>query len=105
MGKTVNIDGNTIFHYFPNEHRLICRDSVRKHWSIENQLHWHLDITFGEDNARLRKDNSPLNWNVLCQTALPVLKNADVGKKQSIKYKMFIAALDISVLENIIFLR
>ena len=78
-------------------------DSARKHWSIENQLHWHLDVTFGEDNARMRKDNSPLNWNVLRKTALTLLKNADVGKKQSLKRKMFMAALDISVLEKIVF--
>ena len=78
-------------------------DSVRKHWSIENQLHWHLDVTFGEDSAKTRKDNSPLNWNVMRKTALPILRNADVGKKQSIKRKMFMAALDVGVLEKILF--
>ena len=36
-------------------------DSVRKHWSIENQLHWCLDVVFREDDSRSRKDNSPLN--------------------------------------------
>ena len=35
--------------------------AVRKHWSIENQLHWCLDVIFREDAARARKDNSPLN--------------------------------------------
>ena len=35
--------------------------AVRGHWAIENQLHWRLDVTFGEDAARQRKDNSPLN--------------------------------------------
>jgi len=78
-------------------------DAVRKHWSIENQLHWQLDVTFGEDSARARKDNSPLNWNVMRKTALPLLRNADVGKKQSIKRKMFMAALDVAVLEKILF--
>ena len=77
-------------------------DSVRKHWSIENQLHWQLDVTFGEDSAKARKDNSPLNWNVMRKTALPLIRNADVGKKQSIKRKMFMAALDVSFLENIL---
>ncbi len=32
---------------------------IRGHWSIENQLHWCLDVVFGEDGARARKDNSP----------------------------------------------
>jgi len=77
-------------------------DSVRKHWSIENQLHWQLDVTFGEDRAKARKDNAPLNWNVMRKTALPLLRNADVGKKQSIKRKMFMAALDVSFLEKIL---
>jgi len=73
-------------------------DSVRRHWSIENPLHWQLDVTFGEDDARMRKDNSPLNWNVMRKTALPFLPSADIGRKTSLKRNMFIAALDISVL-------
>lgn len=39
--------------------------AVRKHWSIENQLHWCLDVIFCEDSSRARKDNSPLNMNIL----------------------------------------
>ncbi len=35
-------------------------DAVRKHWSIENQLHWSLDVIFREDASRAKKDNSPL---------------------------------------------
>jgi len=77
-------------------------DAVRKHWSIENQLHWQLDVTFGEDRARMRKDNSPRNWNVMRKTALPLLREADIGKKTSINRKMFMAALDVNVLEKII---
>jgi predicted transposase YbfD/YdcC len=80
-------------------------DSVRKHWSIEGQLHWHLDVTFGEDSAKMRKDNSPLNWNIMRKTALPLLRNADIGRKTSIKRKMFMAALDVAVLEKIIMLK
>ena len=75
---------------------------VRNHWSIENQLHWQLDVTFGEDKARTRKDNSPLNWNVMRKTALPLLKNTDVGSKTSIKRKMFMAALDVRILETLL---
>jgi predicted transposase YbfD/YdcC len=77
--------------------------SVRNHWGIENNLHWQLDVTFGEDAARHRKDNSPLNWNVMRKTALPLLRNAPLGKTTSIKRKMFKAALDVAVLEKILF--
>jgi predicted transposase YbfD/YdcC len=68
-------------------------DAVRKHWSIENQLHWQLDVTFGEDGSRARKDNSPLNLNVLRKTSLALLKSVDWGRI-GLKKKMFIAALN-----------
>ena len=38
---------------------------VRKHWSIENKLHWHLDVTFKEDASRSRKGFAPQNLNIL----------------------------------------
>ena len=47
--------------------------AVRKHWSIENQLHWCLDVILGEDASRAKKDSSPLNLNILRKTALPIL--------------------------------
>lgn len=43
-------------------------DPVRKHWPIENQLHWCLDVIYREDASRARKDNSPLNFNILRKT-------------------------------------
>ena len=53
---------------------------IRGHWSVENQLHWMLDVVFREDDARARKDNSPLNLNVLRKIALAALKNTSVGR-------------------------
>ena len=42
--------------------------TVRAHWSIENSLHWSLDVTFREDQSRVRKDHGPQNlatlWNI-----------------------------------------
>jgi predicted transposase YbfD/YdcC len=49
-------------------------DAARKHWLVENQLHWHLDVTFGEDGSRARKDNSPLCLNILRKVAMTLLK-------------------------------
>ena len=37
-------------------------DAIRAHWSIENSLHWSLDVTFREDQSRVRKDHSPGTW-------------------------------------------
>ena len=68
-------------------------DSVRKHWSIENQLHWCLDVVFREDASRARKDNSPLNLNVLRKTALNLVSQAQY-KHISKKRLMFRAALE-----------
>ena len=68
-------------------------DSVRKHWSIENQLHWCLDVIFREDASRARKDNSPLNMNVLRKTALNLVSQAQYGRISK-KKLMFKAALE-----------
>jgi predicted transposase YbfD/YdcC len=78
--------------------------AVRKHWSIENGLHWSLDVIFREDASRARKDNSPLNMNVLRKTALSVVRKANVGNKRlGAKKKMFRAALNHDVLATILF--
>ena len=47
---------------------------VRTHWSIENGLHWPLDVTLDEDLARNRKDNGPANLAVLRRSALNVAR-------------------------------
>jgi predicted transposase YbfD/YdcC len=47
---------------------------VRQHWTIENQLHWVLDVVFREDAARNRKDHGPQNLAVLRKLALNALR-------------------------------
>ena len=44
-------------------------ETARAHWQIENALHWQLDVSFGEDAARNRKDNGPANIAVLRRRA------------------------------------
>ena len=48
--------------------------AVRAHWSIENSLHWSLDVTFGEDQCRIRKDHAPQNMATLRQISHNLLK-------------------------------
>lgn len=63
---------------------------VRSHWSIENQLHWVLDVVLDEDAARSRKDNAPQNLAMLRKFALNLLR-AD-PTKSSIRRKIKRAA-------------
>jgi predicted transposase YbfD/YdcC len=47
---------------------------MRSHWSVENHLHWPLDIVFHEDGARTRKNYAPQNLAVLRRMALDILR-------------------------------
>jgi predicted transposase YbfD/YdcC len=49
-------------------------DTVRAHWSIENHLHWTLDVVFDEDDARTRKDYGPENLAVIRRLAQNILR-------------------------------
>lgn len=59
---------------------------IRSHWSIENSLHWVLDIAFREDESRIRKDHGPENMTTLRHIALNLLKQ-DKSIKVGIKSK------------------
>jgi predicted transposase YbfD/YdcC len=48
---------------------------VRGHWSVENNLHWQLDVSFGEDDRRIRKDHGAENFSRLCRMALNLVKS------------------------------
>jgi predicted transposase YbfD/YdcC len=67
-------------------------DYVRGHWSVENQLHWRLDLCHGEDDSRIRKDHGAENFSRLRRIAMNKLK-ADPAKL-SLKCKRYKCALD-----------
>lgn len=58
--------------------------AVRGHWSIENSLHWVLDVSFNEDASRIRKDNAPLCMPVMRHLALNLTQTAK-KKGESVK--------------------
>jgi predicted transposase YbfD/YdcC len=61
--------------------------TVRSHWSIENQLHWMLDVNFNEDACRARKDNAPENLAILHRLAINLIRThpAPISMRQKIK--------------------
>jgi predicted transposase YbfD/YdcC len=75
--------------------------AVRDHWSIENRLHWQLDVTFQEDQCRLRKGHADTNFSILRRTALSLLKNNST-LKVGIKNKRLTAAWDETYLEEVL---
>ena len=60
--------------------------AIRTHWGIENQLHWVLDVTWGEDKFRIRRGHGGENMALLRRLAISVL-NQETSKKRSLKQK------------------
>ena len=50
-------------------------DGIRQHWSIENRLHWVLDVAFRADDSRLRAENAAQNFVVLKHMVRNLLHN------------------------------
>lgn len=80
--------------------------AVRAHWQIENQLHWMLDVNFGEDNCQARKDNAPQNLSLLKKIVLNLIR-ADTtdNVKTSLRQKRKRAALDDNIIMRMLGLR
>jgi predicted transposase YbfD/YdcC len=76
-------------------------DAVRGHWGIENRLHWQLDVTFQEDQCRIRQGHADANFSILRRTALSLLKN-ETTLKVGIKNKRLTAGWDESYLEKVL---
>lgn len=76
-------------------------EAVRSHWAIENRLHWQLDVTFQEDQSRIRKGHADTNFSVLRRAALSMLKNEST-LKVGMKNKRLTAAWDETYLEKVL---
>ncbi len=79
----------------------VLSQAVRSHWGIENSLHWVLDVTFAEDQSRIRKDNAPQNFAVLRHLAVNLLRQ-EKTVKSSIAQKRYRAALDNDYLVRVV---
>lgn len=78
--------------------------AVRDHWGIENSCHWRLDVTFGEDQCRLRKGHGDENFSTLRRTALSLLKK-ETTAKCGVKNKRLAAGWNDDYMEKVVFNR
>ncbi len=100
------VDGNgkksTEVRYFisslpPHVERLA--ELIRGHWGIENRLHWSLDVTFSEDQSRIRQAHAAENAALLRRLALSILKQ-DTRYSDSLRCKRLRAGWETSALEH-----
>lgn len=74
--------------------------AVRAHWGIENRLHWVLDVTFGDDQSRLRKGHGARNMATVRHFALNLVRAAN--DRRSIKSRRKIAGWSTSYLQSLL---
>jgi predicted transposase YbfD/YdcC len=75
--------------YYILSRRLTAREfaeAVRGHWNIENNMHWQLDVSFGEDACRVRRDHAPANLSVIRRFTLGLLKR-EASSRRGIETK------------------
>ena len=92
VGGKTTVESRYYISSLPNDASALL-NAVRSHWSIENQLHWSLDVTFNEDGSRVRSGNGAENFSVLRRMALNLLK-AEKSTKRSLAGKRKDAAWD-----------
>jgi len=74
--------------------------AIRKHWTVENELHWSLDVAFNEDRCRIKHKQAAANFAAIRRFALALLKNAKLSKL-GIKNQRLKAAWSDDFLEKI----
>ncbi|NQY66352.1 MAG: transposase, partial [Flavobacteriales bacterium] len=72
---------------------------VRKHWGIENKVHWVLDVAFNEDLSRKRTGHAAENYSTINRIALNLLKKDDA--KIGVKAKRKMAGWDNEYLRKV----
>lgn len=68
-------------------------ETIRGHWSVENKLHYALDVSFAEDQSRMRKGHAAENFSRIRRISLNLLR-AETTKKRGLKGKRLAAAWD-----------
>lgn len=101
--RTIKGNTSTEVRYFIGSKKASARyygHALRSHWRIENNLHWQLDVTFGEDQKRTKERTAVQNLSLLDHLALTLLKHHP--DKESIACKRLQAAWNTEFLEEVI---
>jgi predicted transposase YbfD/YdcC len=101
--RTVNGQTTTEARYFIGTKKAGARyygTGLRSHWGIENNLHWQLDVSFREDESRIRDRNAAENFAQMRKIALGLLKRHP--SKASIVLKQQSALMDTDFLEEVL---
>ncbi len=75
--------------------------AIRSHWAVENELHWSLDVAFGEDASQVRKDEGPANLACIRRLALTQLKR-ETSLKVGLRNKRSRAGWDPAYMETVL---
>lgn len=86
---SLNADAKTIGRY------------IRRHWAIENELHWSLDVTYGEDAHRTANKNAAANLAAIRRTSISMLKQ-DITSKRSLRGRSYKASISLEYMEQIL---
>jgi predicted transposase YbfD/YdcC len=100
-GQTIREDTRYFISSLKADDHQRLANAVRAHWSIENNLHWVLDVAFDEDRNRTRQGHSAANLAVIRHIALNLLKN-ESSRKVGIKVKRKRAGWDNDYLLRLI---
>ena len=73
---------------------------IRTHWAIENSLHWIMDMTFRDDECRLRTDHAPANFTTIRHMAHNLIRKAP--GKDSFRLRRKVAAWDDDFLASLL---
>lgn len=100
LGETISMERRLYLTSLPPEPKVLLK-AIRKHWGVENHLHWALDTNFYEDASRIRKDHAPENLSMLRKVALSWLYQQT--SKRSVRSKKKKVAWNNRFLEKLLF--
>ncbi len=79
----------------------VLANAIRRHWQVENSLHWVLDVTFNEDHCRIRDRNAAQNFSLLRKIAINLVRRHQTSKA-SLKGRRKMAAWDNRYMEQVL---